>query len=165
MEGAARSEHRRWAASAELIGWRWGPIRDNARKRHPDLVNYDALSEASKAKDRAVVGDMIALLAQEGAAVAPLVNLRLTSTDPDGVRAQLETVTHGIARVITGLEDDAQVRALDLARRTRPDMVWRVELDEPLPARLERLGAEIRPLAIDLIERADQVVASETGSG
>ena len=158
LEVAARTEHRRWAASAELIGWRHGTERDNARKRHPDLVPFDALSEAGKAKDRAVIGDMVELLAEEGMAVAPLVSLRLTSPEPDEVRTQIEAGGEGVARVITGLEDDAQVHALDLARRMRPNLLWRIDLDEPVPARLERLGTEARSLAVGLIEDADQLL-------
>ncbi|RZJ44208.1 MAG: hypothetical protein EON87_10440 [Brevundimonas sp.] len=158
LEAAARNEHRRWAASAELIGWRHGAVRDNARKHHPDLAPYETLSEAAKAKDRAVIGDMIELLAEEGVAVAPLVDVRLTSADPDDVRMKLEAVTLGAARVVTRLETDNQVLALNLARHAHPGLIWRIELDEPLPARLERLDVDARALALDLIERAEQVL-------
>ncbi|WP_162997949.1 RyR domain-containing protein [Brevundimonas lutea] len=160
IERAARTEHRRWAASAELIGWRHAAVRDNARKRHPDLVPYDTLSEAAKAKDRAVVGDMVALLAQEGVAVSAFDSLRLDSADAEAIAARLASATEGPPRIISGLDTDDQVRALETARRLRPDVIWRIELDEPVPSRLEALSPDVRPAAMALIEGADQVVAA-----
>ncbi len=41
---AAELEHRRWAADRQLNGWRRGVQRDDARKLHPDLVDFDQLA-------------------------------------------------------------------------------------------------------------------------
>ena len=35
-----------------LQGWRLGPVRDNARKLHPDLIPYCLLTEQTKQYDR-----------------------------------------------------------------------------------------------------------------
>jgi hypothetical protein len=44
-------EHRRWAADRQLNGWRFGAVRDDRRKHHPDLIPFDELSEAIQAHD------------------------------------------------------------------------------------------------------------------
>jgi hypothetical protein len=44
-------EHRRWAADRQLNGWRFGAVRDDRRKHHPDLIAFDDLSEAIQAHD------------------------------------------------------------------------------------------------------------------
>ena len=48
----ARNTHDVWAKGRLAEGWRWGPRRDDARKEHPGLVPYEALSEAEKEYDR-----------------------------------------------------------------------------------------------------------------
>lgn len=49
----AELEHRRWMADRQLSGWRLG-ARDNRRKYHPDLVPFEALSDAVQAFDYGV---------------------------------------------------------------------------------------------------------------
>ena len=39
----AMLEHRRWAADRQLNGWRFGAVRDDRRKHHPDLIPFDDL--------------------------------------------------------------------------------------------------------------------------
>lgn len=48
----SRNAHDVWARQRMADGWRWGPARDDARKEHPSLVAYDALSESEKELDR-----------------------------------------------------------------------------------------------------------------
>lgn len=50
-EAAARLEHRRWAADRQLNGWRWGKARDDDRKLHPDLIEFDDLPEKVRQYD------------------------------------------------------------------------------------------------------------------
>jgi hypothetical protein len=55
VEKLAKVEHRRWMKERTAKGWRHGPTRDNDRKLHPDLVEWEYLSEESKDKDRSAV--------------------------------------------------------------------------------------------------------------
>jgi len=51
-EELARAEHVRWMTRRILDGWRWGDPRDNKKKLHPDICDYDKLADATKEKDR-----------------------------------------------------------------------------------------------------------------
>jgi len=48
----ARNTHENWARQRLSDGWRYGPKRDDAKKEHPSLVPYEALSESEKEYDR-----------------------------------------------------------------------------------------------------------------
>lgn len=63
-ERLARDTHEVWARERLAQGWAWGPRRDDARKRHPCLVPYEALPESERAYDRAIsAGTLKAVLA------------------------------------------------------------------------------------------------------
>jgi hypothetical protein len=66
LEMLARMEHDRWAADRLLDGWTHGPVRDNKRKLHPNLVPYDKLTERVKQLDRDSVLQMVEILSAEG---------------------------------------------------------------------------------------------------
>lgn len=44
-------EHRRWMRFYEMNNWSYGPKRDNADRKHPLMVPYEALSPEEQAKD------------------------------------------------------------------------------------------------------------------
>lgn len=52
-EQIAEHIHDTWAARRLQEGWTYGPVRDDARRRHPGLIRYAALSEEEKGYDRA----------------------------------------------------------------------------------------------------------------
>jgi len=66
IEQLARLEHMRWTAERRLAWWSFGAIRDNALRRHPLLVPYDALEEDEKEKDRQTVRDIPEVLRRAG---------------------------------------------------------------------------------------------------
>jgi hypothetical protein len=68
LEQLARLEHMRWTAERRLAWWSFGAIRDNAMRRHPLLVPYDALEEEEKEKDRQTVRDIPEVLRRAGLA-------------------------------------------------------------------------------------------------
>jgi hypothetical protein len=77
LEAAARLEHRRWSAERLVAGWRPGEVRDLQRRRHQNLVPYEALPEADKAKDRETVLDLTAVLSHAGRTPVPWRTLNL----------------------------------------------------------------------------------------
>ena len=44
-------EHQRWMRFHSLLGWRYGAVRDNVARVHPQMLPYAALSPAEQAKD------------------------------------------------------------------------------------------------------------------
>ena len=52
VEPLAEHVHDSWAALRRAQGWTYGPVRDDAARRHPCLVPYDELPEEEKAYDR-----------------------------------------------------------------------------------------------------------------
>lgn len=63
LEILAQLEHRRWMADKHLAGYSYGPVRDEDRMLHPDLIPWEELSEADKEKDRANIRQIPQLLA------------------------------------------------------------------------------------------------------
>lgn len=51
-EYLARNIHEVWARQRLSEGWTYGPMRDNEKKQHPDLIPYEELPEGEKAYDR-----------------------------------------------------------------------------------------------------------------
>ena len=52
IETLARNNHDLWAKGRMAEGWRYGPVKDDARRETPQLVDYDELSESEKDYDR-----------------------------------------------------------------------------------------------------------------
>jgi hypothetical protein len=48
-------EHDRWVQERRSRGWRYNKVRNVRRKRHPDLVPWEKLTELSRDKDREAV--------------------------------------------------------------------------------------------------------------
>jgi len=44
-------QHRAWVADKVADGWKYGPVKDPAKKEHPCLVDYQKLPQAQRAKD------------------------------------------------------------------------------------------------------------------
>lgn len=66
LERLARMEHIRWAREREREGWSHGPLRDNDRRLHPDLVEWQNLSEEAKSKDLNAIRVLPEILADAG---------------------------------------------------------------------------------------------------
>lgn len=62
IETIAMLEHIRWCWDKRLNGWVYGTRKDVDGRRHPDLVPYEQLPEASKEIDRDLVKTIPALL-------------------------------------------------------------------------------------------------------
>jgi hypothetical protein len=62
IEVLARAEHESWVEHHRAYGWRPGAARDDRRRMHPDLVDWDRLSPASRQKDVAAISGTLGLL-------------------------------------------------------------------------------------------------------
>lgn len=70
-ETIARNTHEVWSQKRMDEGWRYGKVRSDARKRHPNLVPYEQLSEADKDYDRATALGAIKLIVKLGYSIEP----------------------------------------------------------------------------------------------
>lgn len=65
-EAIAENNHTVWARRQIETGWTYGPIRDDAAKKHPSLLPYSALPDSEKEFDRKTAADTIKLIAKLG---------------------------------------------------------------------------------------------------
>lgn len=66
-ENCRRNEHMRWWVFHALHNWRSAPMRDDARRLHPDMVPYELLSAEDRVKDDSA-WTIIDTIAREGRA-------------------------------------------------------------------------------------------------
>lgn len=59
VERLARNNHDHWARKRMEEGWRYGPMRNDDKKEHPDLVAYEQLPESEKDYDRKTVREAL----------------------------------------------------------------------------------------------------------
>ena len=115
LEELARAEHDRWMAAKLSGGWVHGAERDDSRRRHPDIVPYDALSERIKDLDREQVRVMTRLLAATGARPLRLLTVAIEPGAGAGLARGIAGLRAEIARhwpdrvvMLSGaLDDDA----------------------------------------------------------
>ncbi|TCT20200.1 RyR domain-containing protein [Thiobaca trueperi] len=113
VERLALIEHRRWAADRHLDGWSHAPVRDNARKHHPQLIPYAELSEPMKDLDRFAVRGVPTLLARSGLGVVRLLIVGLSESESVTISAKR---LHGLTgQVLTRLLTRYPDRALIIA--------------------------------------------------
>ena len=65
-EAIAENAHDIWAAARIKEGWTYGGERDDANKKHPDLIPYSALPDSEKEYDRLMAFDTIKLVKNLG---------------------------------------------------------------------------------------------------
>jgi hypothetical protein len=67
LDRLARAEHDLWEAVRVELGWRYGPVRDDARRLHPLIgVAWEDVPEIEKEKDRDVIRNLPQILAEFG---------------------------------------------------------------------------------------------------
>lgn len=65
-EAIAENAHDIWARARMDEGWTYGPERDDAARRHPDLVPYSMLPESEKEYDRLMAMNTLRLVRRLG---------------------------------------------------------------------------------------------------
>ncbi len=63
VNALARMEHWRWSLTLRAHGWRYAETRDNTARRHPLLVDWEALPESAKEVNRKMVREIPNILA------------------------------------------------------------------------------------------------------
>jgi hypothetical protein len=62
IEFLAKNTHETWASQRISQGWKFGPVRDDIKKEHPDLIPYDNLPETEKEYDRNTAGEVLKVM-------------------------------------------------------------------------------------------------------
>lgn len=65
-EAIAENAHEVWADQRQEEGWTYGPMRDDQKKLHPDMLPYTQLPESEKEYDRRMAFDTIKLMKKLG---------------------------------------------------------------------------------------------------
>lgn len=65
-EAIAENAHEVWAAARKKEGWTYGKERDDASKKHPDLIPYSSLPDSEKEYDRLMAINTIKLVKKLG---------------------------------------------------------------------------------------------------
>lgn len=167
VERLAIIEHRRWAVERWLDGWTYGPERDNARKRHPQLIPYNELSDAMQDLDRFAVRLVPALLARSGLGVVRRLIVGVRSDDvPAQPRPSRRATRAVLGRLAARYPDRGLTLAVDLtdpsARLVAAEAAARhgaavfVLLSGPLPSLLSAQSAAHRLGMLRLLAMAER---------
>ncbi len=173
VERLAIVEHARWAADRYLDGWSYGPVRDNARKLHPQLIPYAELSEAMKDLDRFAVRGLPTLAARLGLGIQRLLILGVHPPEPACPSGKpLRRLATGLGeRLRERYPDRALVIAATLADQRERDLVRELMegpegaslfllLPQPLSHRLARLTpTAARQDFLTLLARAERRIS------
>lgn len=65
-EAIAENAHDIWARARMDEGWTYGPVRNDAKKQHPDLVPYAQLTDSEKEYDRIMAMNTLRLVRRLG---------------------------------------------------------------------------------------------------
>lgn len=65
-DALARAEHWRWLVERRMGGWSYGEPRDDRRKRHPALLDWDELSDETRERVRDTIAGIPEILARVG---------------------------------------------------------------------------------------------------
>ncbi|MGH8557055.1 MAG: RyR domain-containing protein, partial [Methylococcales bacterium] len=117
VEKLAKIEHDRWSADRYLSGWKYGQVRDNEQKIHPELIPYDQLSEDMKDLDRYTVRLMPALLGRKGLAIRRNLIVGMITACENGKvgKSYIRSLDSLFERLTDRHPDRALVLAIDLA--------------------------------------------------
>ena len=72
IEEMAKNVHEVWARNRMDEGWTYGPVRDDAHKKHPCLVPYEDLPESEKDYDRATSQETLKLILMFGFGISKI---------------------------------------------------------------------------------------------
>jgi len=170
VERLAVIEHRRWAADRHLDGWSYAPVRDNARKHHPQLIPYAELSGPMKDLDRFAARLVPTLLARSGLGLVRMLIVGVTAGQElpaDRLRPLVDQVLGRLAAryperglVIAAALFDGASRLLARRALERLDAGLFLLCPRPLSETLQaQPDADARRELLALVARAERRVA------
>jgi hypothetical protein len=127
IEILAQMEHGRWCVEQRLLGWQYGAVRDDLIRRHPLLVEWDALGEDAWQTNRDLVRSIADILAAAGKSVR---RNRIVS----GTETNLQTAP---GENLVLLAEPANAEAARLAAQASGAHVWAVLHSGTTPAQME----------------------------
>lgn len=167
LEELSRAEHDRWMGSKLADGWVHGAVRDDAARRHPDIVPYDELSERIKDLDREQVRAITRLLSHAGRRALRVlivgVDAATNAHDPRPLIAAL--AEHYPDRVPLFAGDPASAARAFLVAAQRAGAPVLLTLAGNAERLLAGLPAPHRAAAERLLAGADSIVATADPAG
>ncbi len=143
VDQLAQAEHERWCAERRGQRWNYGPVRDDDRKVHPDLVSWNDLSHGSREKNRRAIRRLPDILGEAG--------FEIVSLNPAG-----QPGIHSTNRRLSGVDGPVRVAITghtDLTVETA-EAIYR-----DLVGYLDGLGSTAVTGLTCLAEGADQLFA------
>ena len=166
VEALSRVEHERWMIQRRLAGWQQAAQRDDAAKKHPDIVSWEALGESRRDLDRDVVRQVPDLFVEMSLTMCRQQRLLVRgSRTPwafpeafdqavDSLLAEICTAPPEAVVLWVGLDSALSWRVAERLLAMQRGRIG-VVLSEPLHGWLERLpSAEIRQRVIALLRQA-----------
>jgi RyR domain len=109
FEALAEVIHRMWIIDRRLDGWRFGKVRDNQRRLHPDLCAFSKLPEKVKELDRAQIRLQQQVFRKDGLNVWPEVTVALSAKNnsalPNGL---LDSLRDKFVTIVSAFETEAE---------------------------------------------------------
>lgn len=138
-EALARKVHETWVRLRAAEGWRFGPVRDDGRKEHPDLVPFEELPESEREYDRQTARTTLRTLLALGYTIHPPNGG--TSISWEDSLADSNAAGDGLARIIgdPSLQDRATLQRLWL-EHDRNAWSGSVETYRLVASRILKLG-------------------------
>jgi hypothetical protein len=119
LDAMARMEHASWMKYQQDNGWRYGSPRDNRKRLHPSLREWDELSAADQQKTRDGVRDALGILQRLGYRSTVVRGGSVPVAESDGESRWVDVTRRG------------EVRAV----RSTVDWTWQNEAGNPMQGR------------------------------
>ncbi len=141
FEALAEIIHRMWVIDRRLDGWRYGKLRDNKRKLHPDLCVYDKLSEGVKELDRAQIKVEQQVFSKNSVTVWPEVTVAVVAKNISAMpQGFVESLSGKFVTLVSTFSHEAETKMVeDLAKALKPN------------ARIFALGANETPRHLKIL--------------
>jgi hypothetical protein len=124
IETLARAGHWRWCVEQWAAGWTYAPRRDDVRKLHPLLREWNEIPEDVRAWNRDLVRRIPAIVKKAGFMLCheQVVTLSNPANDAASVPAD---ITPALLVDPADPEQIEKARAIAATRRTRIRLIWR----------------------------------------